>query len=54
MESDSFRVQSDSNMVKSDLHSWLERKCEIQLTCIKMELRGGKMMSNWMDMMLTY
>ena len=53
VESDSYRVQSDSNMVKSDLHGWLEPKCETQLTCIKVELRGGKTMSNWMDMMLT-
>ena len=51
--SDSYRVQSDSNMVKSDLHGWLEPKCGTKLTCMKVELRGDKTMSNWMDMMLT-
>jgi len=30
--SDSYRVQSDSNMVKSDLHGWLEPKCGTKLT----------------------
>ena len=25
--SDSYRVQSDSNMVKNELHHWLEPKC---------------------------
>ena len=53
VESDSYRVQSESNMVKSELHGWLEPKCETQLTCIKVEPRGDKTMSNWMDMMLT-
>ena len=52
-ESDSYRVQSDSNMVKSDLHGWLEPKCGIKLTCMKVALIGGKRMSNWMYMMLT-
>ena len=51
--SDSYRVQSDSNIVKSELHRWLEPKCERQLTCSKLELRGDKTMSNKMDMMLT-
>ena len=41
-------VQSDYNMVKSDLHGWLEPKCSTKLTCMKVELRGGKRMSNWM------
>ena len=53
VESDSFRVQSDSNMVKSDLHGWLETKCGTKLTCKKVELRGDKTMSNWIDIMLT-
>ena len=53
VESDSYRVQSDSNMVKSDLHGWLEPKCRPKLTCMKVELRGGKRMSNLMYMMLT-
>ena len=53
VESDSYTVQSDSNMVKSELHGWLEPKCETQLTCIKVEPRGDKTMSNGMDMMLT-
>ena len=53
MESDSFRVQTDSNMVKSELHGWLEPKCKTKLTCMKVELRGDKTMWNWMDMMLT-
>ena len=53
VESDSYRVQSDSNMVKRDLHGWLEPKCGTILTCMKVELRGGKKMSNWMYMMLT-
>ena len=51
VESDSYRVQSDSNMVKSDLHGWLEPKCGIKLTCMKVALIGGKTMSNWMYMM---
>ena len=51
--SDSYRVQSDSNMVESDLHGWLEPKCGTKLTCIKVALIGGKRMSNWMYMMLT-
>ena len=54
VESDSYRVQSDSNMVKSDLNGWLEPKCETKLTCMKVELRGDKRMSNWMYMMLTF
>ena len=53
VESDSYRVQSDSNMVKSELQGWLEPKCETQLTCMKVELRDGITMSNWMYMMLT-
>ena len=48
---DSYRVQSDSNMVKSDLHGWLEPKCGTKLTCIKVALIGGKRMSNWMYML---
>ena len=52
-ESDSYRLQSDSNMVKSDLHGWLEPKCGTKLTCMKVELIGGKRMSNWMYVMLT-
>ena len=52
-ETDSYRVQSDSNMLKSDLHSWLELKCGTKLTCMKVALIGGKRMSNWMYMMLT-
>ena len=51
--SDSYRVQTDSNMVKSDLHGWLETECGIKLTCMKVALIGGKRMSNWMYMMLT-
>ena len=39
--SDSYRVQSDSNMVKSDLHGWLEPKCFPKLTRIKVVPRGG-------------
>ena len=53
LESDSYRVQSDSNMVESDLHGWLEPKCGTKLTWIKMALIGGKRMLNWMYMMLT-
>ena len=53
VESDSYRVQSDSNMVKSDLNGLLEQKCGTKLTCMKVALIGGKMMSNWMYMMLT-
>ena len=30
--SDSYRVQSDSNMVNSYLHGWLEPKCGLKLT----------------------
>ena len=41
LESDSYKVQSYSNMVKSDLHGWLEPKCGTKLTCMKVELRGG-------------
>ena len=44
--SDSYRVQSDSNVVKSDLHGWLEPKCGTKLTCMKVALIGGKRMSN--------
>ena len=51
-ESDSYRVKSHSNMVKSDLYGRLEPKCGIKLTCMKVELRGGKRMSNLMYMML--
>ena len=39
--SDSYRVQSDSNMVKSDLHGWLELKYGTKLTCMKLSLRVG-------------
>ena len=39
--SDFYRVQSDSNMVKSDLHGWLESKYGPKLTCIKVVPRGG-------------
>ena len=39
--SDSYRVQSDSNMVKSDLHGWLEPKCGPKLTRINVVPRGG-------------
>ena len=53
VESDSYRVQSDSNMVKSDLHGWLEPKCRTKLTCMKVALIGGKRISNCMYMMLT-
>ena len=44
VKSDSYRVQSDSNMVKSDLHGWLEPKCGTKFTCMKVELIGGKAM----------
>ena len=44
VESDSCKVQSDSNMVKSDLHCWLEPKCGTKFTCMKVELIGGKRM----------
>ena len=37
--SDSYRVQSDSNMVKSDLHGWLESKYGPKLICIKVVQR---------------
>ena len=53
VESDSYRVQSDSKMVKSDLHGWLEPKCGTKLTCMTVELRDGKRMSIRMYMMLT-
>ena len=53
VESDSYRVQSDSNMVKSDLHGWLEPKCGTKLTCLKVELIGGKRISNLMFMIWT-
>ena len=39
--SDSYWVQSDSNMVKSDLHGWLESKYGLKLTCIKVVQGGG-------------
>ena len=39
--SDSYRVQSDSNMVKSDLHGWFEPKCGLKLTRINVVPRGG-------------
>ena len=52
-ESDSYRVQSDSNMVKSDLYGWLEPKCGIKLNCMNVALISGKRMSNWIYMMLT-
>ena len=52
VESGSYRVQSDSNMVNSDLHGWLEPKCGTKLNCMKIELRVGKRMSNWIYMML--
>ena len=52
VESDSCKVQSDSNMVKSDLHGRLEPKCGTKLTCMKVAIIGGKRMSNWMYMML--
>ena len=51
---DSYRVKSDSNMVKSDLHGWLEPKCGTKLTCMKVTLIGGKSISNWMYIMLTF
>ena len=51
--SDSYRLQSHFNMVKSDLHGWLEPKCGTKYTCMKVELRGGKRMSIRMYMMLT-
>ena len=54
VESDSYKVQSDSNMVKSDLQGWLEPRCGTKLTSMKGELIGGKRMSNWMYVMLTY
>ena len=44
VESGSYRVQSDSNMVKSDLHGRLEPKCGTKFTCMKVELIGGKTM----------
>ena len=53
VESDSYKVQIDSNMVKSDLHGWLEPKCGTKLTYMKVELRGGKRISNRIYMMLT-
>jgi len=53
VESDSYSVQSDSNMVKNDLHGWLEPKCGTKLSCMKLKLIGGKRMSNWIYMMLT-
>ena len=52
MKSVSYRVQSDNNMVKSYLHGSLEPKCGTKLTCVKVELRVGKRISNWMYMML--
>ena len=39
--SDSYRVQSDSNMVNSDLHGWLEPKYGVKLTRINVVPRGG-------------
>ena len=54
VENDSYKVQSDSNMVKNNLHDWLEPKYGTKLTCMKVELRGGKRMSTRMYMMLTY
>ena len=53
MESDSYRVQNDSNMVKSDLHGLLEPKCGPKLTSMNVALRGSKRISNCMYMMLT-
>ena len=44
VESYSYKVQSDSNMVKSDLHGWLEPKCGTKFTYMKVELIGGKTM----------
>ena len=41
VEKDSYRVQNDSNMVKSDLHGWLEPKYGPKLTCIKLVPTGG-------------
>ena len=53
VEGDSYRMQRDSNTVKSDVHGWLEPKCATKLTCMKVELIGGKRKSNWMYVMLT-
>ena len=53
VESDSYRVENDSNMVKSDLHGKLEPKCGPKLTCMNVALRGCKRISNCMYMMLT-
>ena len=39
--SDCYRVQSESNMVKRDLHGWLEPNCGPKLTRIKVVQRGG-------------
>ena len=39
--SDSYKVQSESNMVRSHLHDWLEPKCGPKLTCRKWVPRGG-------------
>ena len=52
MESESYRVQNDSIMVKIDLHK-LEPKCGPKLTCMNGALRGGKRISNCMYMRLT-
>ena len=41
MEIDSYKVQSDSNTVRSHLHDWLEPKCGPKLTCRKGVPRGG-------------
>ena len=47
VESDYYRVQSDSNMVKNDfLNGWLEPKCGTKLTCMNVALRGCKRISN--------
>ena len=51
--SDSYKVQSESNMVRSHLHDWLELKCGPKLTCRKGVPRGGKRMSNCIYVMLT-
>ena len=53
VESDTYRVQNDPNMVKSDLHGLLEPKCGPKLTCMNVAPRGGIMIYNWMYMMLT-
>ena len=53
VESDSYRVQSDSNMVERDLNCWSEPKFGTMLTYMKVELRGGKRISNWMYIKLT-